>query len=195
MKKVIIYILFIILSLLSACYTYYRETNKKGVSKFKSGRFIFTKNYPRGSYASDGKFVKNVDLIFLHDTISKRCFTSYELENLKKIFINDTLLKKEYCKISPSSEELDMKKCIGLFYIDFPRTNTNMNYYVRVPLIKLQDTIFVNGISGIEIDESTKNYIEKELLTLYDSLETNKRINIFMNGRLKGRLDRGYILH
>lgn len=188
--KVKTYIIIISLLFLTACYPYYKETNKNGISKFKSGMSLLNLyKAPKGSYASDEKFVKNVDLIFLHDTISKRCFTSYELENLKKVFSKDTLFRKKYFSIRPFNKNTDLKECIGLFYIRF--NFIIKEKYINVPLIKLQDTLFINGVSGIEIDEYTKDYIERCLLDRYDYLETEKQLDIFMRGSFKERVNKG----
>ena len=63
------YILIILFLFLVSCYPYYMETNKNGISKFKSGFTFIYLNLPKGSYAADEKFVRGVDLIFLHDII------------------------------------------------------------------------------------------------------------------------------
>ncbi len=144
---------------------------------------------PYGSYAADEKYVKNVELFGLNDTISKRCFKSYELENLKRVFLQDTIFdKKETISIRPYITSVDLVQCVGLFFV---RINDNINgFYINIPLIKLNDTIFVNGISGIEADSSTQKYLEKKLLEVYDSIEVKKRMEIFMKGRFKERANK-----
>ena len=184
------YILIILFLFLVSCYPYYMETNKNGISKFKSGFTFIYLNLPKGSYAADEKFVRGVDLIFLHDTISKRCFKSYELKNLKKILSQDTSLydKRFLIKPYPYKRDADLRECVGLFYVCVNRINEQ---FVNIPLIKLNDTIFVNGVAGVEIDSNTQKYIETCLLEVYDTIQTKKRIDIFMRGRFNRFANRG----
>ena len=145
---------------------------------------------PDGSYAADGKYVKNVELFSLNDTISKRCLLSNELESIKKVFLQDSIFdKKKTITVRPYNPKADLIQCVGLFYA---YVNYNMNgYCINIPLIKLNDTIFVNGISGIEADSITRQYIETNLLEVYDSVETKKRVDIFMEGRFYERANKG----
>jgi hypothetical protein len=185
--KTIKFILIILLLQLSSCYCfeyYEKEKNKCGIIKTKSGYRLSTKREkPFGSYATDGKIVQYIDLSLLNDTISKRCFSSYELENLKNIFLQDSLYTSYKTRttiyIEAYDRSADMAQCVGLFYADVPFGYRSL----KIPLIKLNDTTLVNGLSGIEADSSTREYIETSLLEVYDSVETKKRVDIFMKGR------------
>lgn len=164
-------------------YSQTKETNKNGISKWHR---IWRPNTigpkPYRSYAADGKYVKNVSIMHLNDTISKRCFRSYELENLKRVFSQDTLFnKKRTLVIDPFARNVDLLQCVGLFYVHVLYEFDDK--YIYIPLIKLNDTILVNGISGIVADSSTRQYIETNLLEVYDSVETKRRVDIFMKGR------------
>lgn len=193
--KIINCILIILLLLLTSCYppyffSYSKEKNRNGISKLQD-RYRIKKSLPRtyGSYAADEKYVKNVDVIHLNDTISKRCFKSYELENLREVFLQDTLLVKRSLITIRAYRRIDLIQCVGLFYVSF--VNIYNGGYINIPLIKLNDTIFVNGISGIEADSITRQYIETNLLEVYDSVETKKRVDIFMEGRFYERANKG----
>ena len=185
--KIINCILIILFLSLTSCYgpCFYirtKETNKNGISKIHHIWKLNTKSpKPYGSYAADEKYVKNVRIVHLNDTISKRCFKSYELENLKRVFSQDTLFnKKRTLVIDPFARNVDLLQCVGLFYVHVLYKINDQ--YIYIPIIKLNDTIMVNGISGIEADSSTRQYIETNLLEVYDSIETKKRVDIFMEG-------------
>ena len=55
--------------------------------------------------------------------------------------------------------------------------------HITIPLLKLQDTIFVNGIQGIEINSQMEDYIRKNLLNSFDSTEVELRMGIFNAGK------------
>lgn len=188
MRK-ISYILIILLLFLTSCYTSFKEINRNGISKLKETYSLFPiRKSPRGSYASDQKFVKGVDLAFFNDTINKRCFNSYELEGLKKFLLQDTLFKKNTFGIFYSTKT-DSRECIGLFYVG-PHYVINGSY-TRFPIIKLQDTIYINGLLGIKIDEQTQKYISTKLLEVYDSVETKWRMDAFMKGKYYESANKG----
>lgn len=190
MKKITL-VLYIIALIFESCYSYYTESNSNGISQFKNKKLILKRNI--NSYASDGILVKNVDLIFFNDTISKRCFTSIELEQLKKIFLKDTLLAKEPFSISAYSE-IDLENCLGLFYVRFPNVREE-DFFINVSLLKLRDTIIVSGLHGCsDIGIQMEEYIKQNLSTKYDTIEISKRIEIFNKGKLKERINRGQLL-
>ncbi len=190
MNKLIIFLGFCFF-LFVGCHTYFTECNKNGISKYKIKKSFFVKNV--SSYASDGIFVKNVDLIFFSDTISKRCFTSTELYELKKIFLKDTLLAKEPFGIS-AYNEIDMENCLGLFYVRFPNVRED-DFFINVSLLKLKDTIIVSGLQGSNnMSIQMEEYIKQNLSTKYDTMEISKRIEIFNKGKLKERINKGQLL-
>ena len=169
-----------ILFLFSGCYQYYKEVNNKGICEIKYRKTLFEKC--ESSYAADGVLVKNIDVTLFQDTISKRCFSSIELERLKKTLLKDSLLAKR-----PFAVEIfniiDLEKCIGLFIINFDNIFLDKNRYISIPLLKLQDTIFINGIQDVEMNPQIENYIKEKLLNSFDSTEVEHRIDFLKRGK------------
>lgn len=168
------------LLLFVGCHTYYKECNKDGISKYKIMKSFLIKNV--SSYASDGIYVKDVDLISLNDTISKRCFTSTDLYELKKVFIGDLLFAKKPFKLL-AYEIIDMENCLGLFYVCFD--NIDEKNLIYIPLLKLKDTIIINKLEKNEINCQEEEYINQSLLEKYDTLSISKKLNLFLLGKLE----------
>ncbi|MDD4208876.1 MAG: hypothetical protein PHI52_00880 [Bacteroidales bacterium] len=168
------------LFLLIGCYSYYTEINKNGISKFKNKKSFFIKNF--SSYSSDGIYVKDVDLIFLNDTISKRCFTSTDLYLLKKVFLNDPLYAKKPFQILAYSN-VDLENCLGLFYACFHSVDDR--FLIYIPLLKLKDTIIMNELQKNEISCQKEEYIKQVLLEKYDTLAISEKINLFLLGKFE----------
>jgi hypothetical protein len=179
MKKIMC-CLFLYLLCLTGCYLYCKEVNNNGIGEIKVKKAIKEKYQ---SYSADGILVKNVDLSWLNDTISKRCFTSTELEQIKKIFLKDSILAKRPFVIL-AYRTLDIERCIGLFTIDFPNKGKYQREYTRISLLKLKDTILINK-KNIEQDFQMENYIRENLSTYFDTIEIQNRIDIFFKGERK----------
>jgi len=183
MRKIVC-CLILCLFCVTGCYEYYyvssKEVNNNGISNSKIKRSIRKKYL--SSYASDGVRVRNVCILPIQDTISKRCFTSADIKFLKKTFLKDSLLAKNPFHIE-LFRYIDLEKCIGLFDVNFYGILQDKSLRITVPLLKLQDTIFVNGIQGIEINSQMEDYIRKNLLNSFDSTEVELRMGIFNAGK------------
>ncbi len=180
MKK-IIYIL-LLFTICGCSHYYYTETNHKGIGKSKFKKSMFKKR--DGSYSSDGIFIKKVIIFALGDTISKRCFTSVELENIKQLFLHDSLLSRESFSIR-AFEDKDLKGCEGLYTIRF--TDPFNSDYIEFPIIKLKDSLIINlstkKETNLNFNPKTNVYVKQQLSIKYDSTEIRIRINKFLNGR------------
>ena len=173
-KYLFVFLLLIILS----CNTYLKEINNKGVGVSKLG-YSLKKNYYK-TYAADTKYVYNINLRDLGDTISKRCFSSFDLNIIK----NEYLYQKRLFNFFTikSFNEKDIQNCYGLFLL----TNEEKITY---PIIKLKDTIFMNFNNAYLINNYTNdsivNYIKNKLLENYIVNDVNIRIKRFIIGGVK----------
>ena len=148
-----------------------------------------------GSYASDGILAKNI--YFLHqDTISKRPFNSKELKLIKKQVLSDTVIsykrhkditiyngiyqEEYYGGIINGSNLATVDKLNCTFYNFVIINNWNILIF---PAIKLDDTIYINGINNVKKTEEKIQYVESKLMQQFDSISVKEAIKEFSKGR------------
>ena len=140
-----------------------------------------------GSYASDGIFVKNIKCWYNQDTISKRLFNSKELKQIKKQILSDNTVSKIYPYIE-IYKGIYQGSCSGI-----KKLNCNFYSFVAIsngnaiifPVIKLDDTIYINGINNKLITEEKIQYIENKLMQQFDSISVKEAVKEFSEGRKK----------